>query len=392
MSLNIKNIFLKPKQDKKYLDGYLVVLEEDIGRMDPISEGELFVLKTDFNQPLGLFYYGKQNKGVGFKISDDIETHLDRDFFIKLFTTAKEERESLFNATHTNAFRLYNGEGDGLGGFTIDHYDGHLLIQWYSEGIYSYKQDVYAAIKNVFDYTSIYEKLRFTKPLVTNEVTDVNVEFPIVIKENDLFFTIHLNDGPMTGIFLDQRDVRKKLTKLDVQGRMMNLFAYSGGFSVASSMVGMHTTSVDIAKRSLELIEQNFGLNGMNIEEHDMYTLDVFDMLKYCKRHGLMYDVMVIDPPSFARSKKRRFSVKEHYNELIDQALPLMNRGGYLVLSTNASDYPLHKFKKMINQTIAPSGRDFQIVDVLGLPKDFKTTDKYKPSKYLKVVFVKILD
>ncbi|TDM03875.1 class I SAM-dependent rRNA methyltransferase [Macrococcus carouselicus] len=386
----MKNVILKHKHDKKYRDGYLVLEEADIFDRDTMTEGERFVLKTSEGAELGLFYYGRQNRGAGYKIGDDLETRLDVSYFKGLFEDAKGEREALYNAEHTNAFRVYNGEGDGLGGFTVDDYDGHFLIQWYSKGIYYYKDEIVESLREVFHYKTLHEKLRFDKNVPTHRISEESVEFPIIITENNLFYTIHFEEGPMTGLFLDQRDVRNKIMSLDLEGPMLNLFAYSGGFSVAAAKNGMETVSVDIAKRSLELIEQNFALNEINVDKQLLYTMDVFDMLKYCLRKRMKFDLIVIDPPSFSRSKKKRFSVKDNYNELIEGALPVLNRGGYLVLSTNASNYTLPHFKKMINETL--DGRRFEITDIMGLPKDFRTTTHYKPSKYLKVVFVKILD
>ncbi|TDL98840.1 class I SAM-dependent rRNA methyltransferase [Macrococcus brunensis] len=386
----MKKVVLKHKHDKKYRDGYLVLEEADIFDMDTMNEGERFVLKASDGTDLGLFYFGRQNRGAGYKIGDNLETKLDTHFFKLLFEAAKEERESLYNSGHTNAFRVYNGEGDGLGGFTVDDYDGHFLIQWYSKGIYHYKDVIVESLQEVFDYKTLYEKLRFDKNVPTHRISEEAVEFPIIITENDLFYTINFEEGPMTGIFLDQRDVRNKIMSLDLKKPMLNLFAYSGGFSVAAAKNGLETVNVDIAKRSLELIEQNFALNEINIDKQLLYTMDVFDMLKYCARKKMLFDLIVIDPPSFSRSKKKRFSVKDNYHELIEGALPILNRGGYMVLSTNASNYSLPQFKKMIHDTLA--GREYEITDVMGLPKDFKTTNSYKPSKYLKVVFVKILD
>lgn len=388
----MKSITLKERHDKKYKDGYLLLEENDIDMQDPLEEGEIFLLKNQSGDILGQFYYGRQNRGAGYKIADDLKVKLDVSFFKQLFEAALKERQSLYNAAHTNAFRLYNGEGDGLGGFTIDNYNGHLLIQWYSEGIYVYRDIILQAMDEVFSFQTIHEKLRFKQDVPTQQVTKEEVEFPVIVMENGIFYLIHFYEGPMTGIFLDQRDVRNKIMQLPVEGKMLNLFAYSGGFSLAAAKNGMMTTNVDIAKRSLELIEQNFGINELDFSGHTNYSLDVFDMFKYCRRHRLTYDLIVIDPPSFSRSKKRRFSVRDNYHELIEGALTILNKNGYLVLSTNASNYPLHQFKKMITETLDKQVSKYEITDVMGLPKDFKTTNAYKPSKYLKVVFVKVVD
>ncbi|MCE4956934.1 class I SAM-dependent rRNA methyltransferase [Macrococcoides caseolyticum] len=387
----MKSVILKKNKQEKFKQGYLLLENDDIYQKHDIKEGELFTVQTDTGEHLGTFYCGLQHRGFGWKVSDGYINSLDTSYFMHLFEAAKAYRLSLFNATDTNAFRLYNGEGDGLGGFTIDDYNGHLLIQWYSKGIYQYKHTIVEAIMQVFDYQSIFEKLRYDKNVSTHQITDETVEFPIMILENNLNYMIDLNDGAMTGLFLDQRDVRKKLLKLETKGNaLLNLFAYSGGFSVAGATNHYHTTNVDIAKRSIELMTQNFAINDINLDEQTFYTLDAFDALKYFARHLKTFDCIVIDPPSFSRHKKKVFSVKDNYHELIEASVPLVNYNGYLILSTNASNVLLKQFKQMIEETLKPIC-NYEIESVMGLPKDFKTTDKYKPSKYLKVVTVKIL-
>lgn len=387
----MKSVLLKKNKQEKFKQGYLLIENDDIYQKDDIHEGELFIVQSDTGQHLGTFYCGLQNRGFGWKVSEDYVSALETSYFINLFETAKEFRASLFNATDTNAFRLYNGEGDGLGGFTIDSYDGHLLIQWYSKGIYQFKTVIVEAIQQIFEYKSIFEKLRYDKNVTTHQITDETVEFPIMILENNLSYMIDLNDGAMTGLFLDQRDVRKKLLKLETKGNdFLNLFAYSGGFSIAAATNSYKTTNVDIAKRSIELMEQNFAINELPLESQKFYTLDAFDALKYFARHLNTFDAIIIDPPSFSRNKKKVFSVKDNYHELIEAAVPLVNYNGYLILSTNASNVPLKQFKKMITDTLMPLCQ-FEIESIMGLPKDFKTTDKYKASKYLKVITIKIL-
>lgn len=387
----MKSVLLKKNKQEKFKQGYLLIENDDIYQKDDIHEGELFTVQSDTGQHLGTFYCGLQNRGFGWKVSDALISTLDTSYFVDLFERAKDFRSSLYNATDTNAFRLFNGEGDGLGGFTIDNYDGHLLIQWYSKGIYQHKKVILEALQRVFEYKSIFEKLRYDKNVTTYQISDERVEFPIMILENNLNYMIDLNDGAMTGLFLDQRDVRKKLLKLETKGKdFLNLFAYSGGFSIAAATNGYNTTNVDIAKRSIELMEQNFAINELPLESQKFYTLDAFDALKYFSRHLKTFDAIIIDPPSFSRNKKKVFSVKDNYHELIEAAVPLVNYNGYLILSTNASNVPLKQFKKMISDTLAPLCQ-FEIESVMGLPKDFKTTDKYKASKYLKVITVKIL-
>ncbi|PTE34334.1 class I SAM-dependent rRNA methyltransferase [Mammaliicoccus fleurettii] len=388
----MKQLMLKRGKEDKYLRGFPLVEKDDVFDMPSTDEGELVALVDSGKRFIATAYYGEQNKGIGWVLSLDSTEKIDHNFFVNLFKTAKSEREYYDHVDGINAYRIFNAEGDGIGGLTIDYYDGHLLIQWYSVGIYRLKDRLLPAIKEVFEYKSIFEKRRFRGMETASDFVDGTAPgFPYVVEENHLYYNIDLDDGPMTGIFLDQKDVRKKLRDHYSEDKdVLNLFSYTGAFSVAASENANSTTSVDLANRARPLTEANFGLNAIDLNNNHIFIMDVFDYFKYALRHGLSYDVVVIDPPSFARHKKKTFSVQKNYPELIEGSLELLNEQGTLVLSTNSSAFPQKAFKKMINQTLDALDVDYIISDVMGLPKDFKSHPHYKPSKYLKVVFVQI--
>ncbi|PSM74287.1 class I SAM-dependent rRNA methyltransferase [Staphylococcus aureus] len=382
---------LNKGKETKYFNGYPLIEEEDIYSQDHLKEGDIFQIVTDKSQYVATAYVGRQHKGLGWVLTYDKAQEINTAFFVKLFKTALAERDYYFNIDGTNAFRLFNAEGDGVGGLTIDNYDGHLLIQWYSKGIYKFKYAILEAVRKVFDYKSIYEKVRFKDSEYSGGFVEGDApEFPIVIEENFTFYNVDLEDGLMTGIFLDQKEVRKKLRDQYAKERhVLNLFSYTGAFSVIAASEASSTTSVDLANRSRSLTEENFGLNAIDPKSQYIYVMDTFDFYKYAARHGHSYDTIVIDPPSFARNKKRTFSVQKDYDKLINGALNILSSEGTL-LCTNASVYPLKQFKNTIKKTLEESGVDYELTEVMGLPKDFKTHPHYKPSKYLKAVFVNI--
>lgn len=381
---------LNKGKETKYFNGYPLIEEEDIYSQDHLKEGDIFQIVTDKSQYVATAYVGRQHKGLGWVLTYDKAQEINTAFFVKLFNTALAERDYYFNIDGTNAFRLFNAEGDGVGGLTIDNYDGHLLIQWYSKGIYKFKYAILEAVRKVFDYN--YEKVRFKDSEYSGGFVEGDApEFPIVIEENFTFYNVDLEDGLMTGIFLDQKEVRKKLRGQYAKERhVLNLFSYTGAFSVIAASEASSTTSVDLANRSRSLTEENFGLNAIDPKSQYIYVMDTFDFYKYAARHGHSYDTIVIDPPSFARNKKRTFSVQKDYDKLINGALNILSSEGTLLLCTNASVYPLKQFKNTIKKTLEESGVDYELTEVMGLPKDFKTHPHYKPSKYLKAVFVNI--
>lgn len=388
----MKIAILNKGKEEKYVNQYPLIVETDIYKSDRLNEGDLFQLKSAKGEFIATCYVGRQHKGLGWVLSYDSEEKINTAFFKSLFQQAYEVRTYYYHIEGTNAFRIFNGEGDGVGGLTIDHYDGHLLVQWYSEGIYQFRAHILEAIQAVFPFKSIFEKMRFKNEIIKSGwVLGEKPQFPIVIEENYTFYNVHLDDGPMTGIFLDQKEVRKKLRDYYSHGkRVLNLFSYTGAFSIIAASNGAKTTSVDLANRSRQLTEENFGVNGIDPNTHAIYVMDTFDYFKYAERHGYTYDTIVIDPPSFARNKKKTFSVTKDYGLLIQNALNLLNPGGTLILSTNHSMYTLNAFKNTIKTTLNQANVSYHFDEVMGLPKDFKTHPHYKPSKYLKVVFVTI--
>ena len=194
----------------------------------------------------------------------------------------------------------------------------------------------------------------------------------------------------MTGIFLDQHEVRASLVDGLALGKsLLNMFSYTAAFSVAAAMGGAsQTTSVDLAKRSRELSEAHFQANGLTLDNHRFVVMDVFDYFKYAKRHGLSYDVIVLDPPSFARNKKQTFSVAKDYHKLIKESLEILNPRGILIASTNASNVSRAKFKKEIEKGFA--GKRHRYIKEYGLPADFSYNKKDESSNYLKVFTIKV--
>src|SRR5699024_12614137 len=144
-------------------------------------------------------------------------------------------------------------------------------------------------------------------------------EFPYVIEENHLFYNVNLDDGPMTGIFLDQKEVRKKIRDHYSEDKdILNLFSYTGAFSVAASENAKSTTSVDLANRARTLTEGNFGLNAMDLNNNNIFIMDVFDYFKYALRHGLSYDFIVIDQPIVTRIMNKTFSEQNNYTKVVE--------------------------------------------------------------------------
>ena len=392
----MKKITITQISEKKIKAGNPLLQMEDFPNELSFDEGELVELVDSRQKFVAKAYLAKQNKGVGWVFSLDNADSFNEAFFKKQFEKAKRKRTDLQSDPETTTYRLFNAEGDGIPGVTIDHYDGFAVVSWYSEGIFRYQTAIIAAFQAVFPETKgIYEKFRYQRKdsLISRFVTGEAAPTPLIVKENGINYATYLDDGLMTGIFLDQREVRGALTERYAAGkRVLNTFSYTGAFSVAAAMGGaIETTSVDVANRSLERTKEQFAVNNLDGDAQKIYVMDVFDFIRYAIRKELQYDVTIIDPPSFARTKKRTFSVTKDYTQLLEELIQITAPDGTLIVSSNAANYKEKNFKQDIDQAFKNSHCDYRILETFHLPSDFAVPAGSKTSDYLKVFIIKKL-
>ena len=385
----MNRIRVSKRVEKKLTKGLVLLEASDLENVN-LKDQEVEVHSQDGNF-LGTAYLSQQNKGLGWFISKDKVT-FNQAFFETLFRQAKEQRKAYYQDDLTTAFRLFNQEGDGFGGLTVDLYGDYAVFSWYNSYVYQIRQTISEAFRQVFpEVLGAYEKIRF-KGLDYESAHVYGQEAPdfFTVLENGVLYQVFMNDGLMTGIFLDQHEVRGSLVDGLAMGKsLLNMFSYTAAFSVAAAMGGAsQTTSVDLAKRSRELSQAHFQANGISTDDHRFVVMDVFEYFKYAKRKGLTYDVIVLDPPSFARNKKQTFSVAKDYHKLISQSLEILNPGGIIIASTNAANVSRQKFTEQIDKGFA--GRSYQILNKYGLPADFAYNKKDESSNYLKVISMKV--
>ena len=392
----MKEIILKTKAAQLVKKGSPLLNQEDLARPLDAKEGECVRVCDEKKEFLAMAYVGFQHKGIGWVYSKKDGETLTPQFIRGIFQKAAQKRSSLMMDDSTTSFRLFNGEGDGLGGITIDWYDGFVVVSWYSAGIYQWKELIIEQLQEAIpSIQGIYEKIRYASKEKLPEsqfVRGVKASEPLIVQEEGVRYATYLDEGLMTGIFLDQREVRTLLRDDYSAGKtILNLFSYTGAFSVAAAMGGaVQTTSVDVANRSLEKTREQFEVNGIDPSEQKIYVMDVFDYIKYAVKKALTFDTIVLDPPSFARTKKRTFSVAKDYAGLVEQLVPLTAKNGNLILSTNAANVSEKQFLEMIHKGLRSSGRSYRLAHQKKLPMDFPVAPHTPLSDYLKVVFVEM--
>ena len=385
----MNRIRVSKRVEKKLAKGLVLLEASDLENVN-LKDQEVEVQSQE-GTFLGTAYLSQQNKGLGWFISKD-KVAFNQAFFETLFRQAKEKRSAYYQDDLTTAFRLFNQEGDGFGGLTVDLYGDYAVFSWYNSYVYQIRKVISEAFRQAFpEVLGTYEKIRF-KGLNYESAHVYGQEAPdfFTVLENGVLYQVFMNDGLMTGIFLDQHEVRGSLVDGLATGKsLLNMFSYTAAFSVAAAMGGANqTTSVDLAKRSRELSQAHFQANGISTDDHRFIVMDVFEYFKYAKRKDLTYDVIVLDPPSFARNKKQTFSVAKDYHKLISQSLEILNPGGIIIASTNAANVSRQKFTEQIDKGFV--GRSYQILNKYGLPADFAYNKKDESSNYLKVISMKV--
>lgn len=377
--------------EKKLKKGICLLEKGDLVFL-PDEDGWV-ALQSSTGRFIGQGYLSRQHKGVGWFVTASRD-RVDQAFFIKLFTQAKAKRQEFLQSDLTTAFRVFNQDGDGFGGITVDIYGDYAVFSWYNTFVHSLKHQIVAAFQEVYpEILGAYEKNRFQgAPVETAYIYGQEAPDTFVIRENGVAYEVFLNDGWMTGIFLDQHDVRGRLVDGLASGkRLLNLFSYTAAFSVAAAMGGaVETTSVDLAKRSKNLSQAHFEANGLGLESHRFVVMDVFEYFRYAKRKGLTYDVIILDPPSFARNKKQTFSVVKDYHRLIAESLEVLTPNGIIIASTNASNLSVAQFDQQIQKGLV--GQEHVYLQLDRLPRDFVYNKEDESSNYLKVYTIQVVN
>jgi 23S rRNA (cytosine1962-C5)-methyltransferase len=305
-------------------------------------------------------------------------------------------RKKFFADNNTTAFRIFNGIGDGIHGITIDYFDNYYLITWFNVDIYKQKTKIIDILKSITKYKGIYQKKRFAKNEIDPDnsydfICGIEAPTPLIVKENSVNFAIYLDDGAMVGIFLDQKDVRKTIKEKYSNGKtMLNTFSYTGAFSIYAALGGAtKTTSVDLANRSLYKTQEQFKINNIDPDTQNIIVQDVFSYFKYAVKKNITYDLVVLDPPSFARSKKMIFTVAKDYTNLLKEAIQITNRGGVIVASTNYAGLNMMRFRDFVKKAFKELNLKYEILESFSLPSDFKISQQFSDSNYLKVLFIK---
>lgn len=320
---------------------------------------------------------------------------LDRSWLKHRLQDAISLRETYLQLHGTNACRLVNAEGDGLPGLTVDRYADFLLIQLYCEGWRPHLQLLTGVLQELLQPSGIYEKAR---PQNTRELEAVSdskkygrlltgkaAPQRLQVQENGLIFLVSLEEGLNTGLFLDQRQNRRDLMPHVAGKRFLNLFAYTGAFSVAAAASGaQQVTSVDASAGYTNWNRANFSVNRLNPSKHRFLVGDCMTKLAELSTAGEQFDLILMDPPTFSTTTKGRFTTRGGTSDLVAACLPLLVGGGLLICSSNHQKTDLAEYLKELRRGALQAGAELRVIEQKGQAVDFPYPVTFPEGRYLK--------
>jgi len=320
-------------------------------------------------------------------------------------------RSRLIDLELTNAYRLIHGASDGWPGWYVDRLGDYLLSQGEQPLSASQREELHR-LASRHSARGAYHKLltRQVRRASASEAAPQLVSGEaapgrLMIRENGAPFALSLTEGYSTGLFLDQRDNRRRLLTGHIAAefplldpgrsavtptcRVLNVFSYTCGFSLCAARAGAHTTSLDLSKRYLDWGRSNFELNGLDHASHEFLFGDAFDWLRRLAKRQRSFEVILLDPPTFSQSKVSGvFRAEKEYGKLVRSALPLVAPGGVLLASTNAAGWPPEEFLGVVKTAIRAGGRSVIREHYVPQPPDFPIS-RSEPA-YLKTVWLRI--
>ncbi len=382
----IPKIFLRKGKDDSAKRFHPWIFSGAIQCKEDINEGDIVAVYTANKQLLGKGYYSTGSIAVRMLSFDNSE--IDETFWRKKINSAVVYRKSLglIDNVQTNAFRLVHAEGDGIPGLIIDYYDGHLVVQFHTLGIFNLRFELLKALQNIenLKVNSIWFKS------ATPELSSILPEPDLVfgkevdfhILENYIRFKVDIRTGQKTGLFLDQRENRKLLSNFCAYKDVLNTFCYTGAFSLyAMEAAAKSVVSIDSSKKALDGLKENAVLNGFGSYNHEIICADA---VEYLNKITQTFDVVILDPPAFAKSLRSRHNAIQAYKRINKAGLKLVRLGGYLFTFSCSQVVTKTLFQSTVLAAAIEAGRKVRVVHQLQQGPDHPINIFHPEGEYLK--------
>ncbi|MDM8518856.1 class I SAM-dependent rRNA methyltransferase [Anaerolineales bacterium HSG6] len=373
--------------------GHPWVFANNLRHCPPSVPGRVAMLLDNRKRELAHGFYSSDSP-LAFRVcSVETSKPLNDTWAETQFERAYQLRQMLFDSqTKTTGFRLFNGEGDGLPGLVVDLYDDTAVLKldgpaavgfWDSRGIGRW-------LAERLSLRCVYERPRERGQAGQLLVGKLPPQ-PIQFLENGVRFGADIVNGQKTGFFLDQRDNRQMIRRLAGQKRVLNLFGYTGGFSIYSALGGAsHVTTVDIAAPAIKSATENWRLNKLPDGSHEPVVRDVPRFVEQALKQKRLWDLIVVDPPSYAPSKGAVKKAINAYQNVIAGAAQLTTADGFLAASSCSSHISMEMFLSICQEAISKAKRRATVLSISGQPADHPTPLIFSEFRYLKFVLMRV--
>lgn len=354
----------------------------------PLNEGDIVSVYSNSDEFLGLGHY--QIGSIAVRVFSFTDTEINGDFWkdklIKAFNLRKTL--GLIGNSETNAYRLVHAEGDGMPGLIIDFYNGTAVMQTHSIGMYLIREELAGYLKEMMGdlLVAVYDKSEKTLPfkadITPKDGFIIGNTIPGVVSEYGNLFKVDWEEGQKTGFFIDQRENRLLLQQYAKGRDVLNMFCYTGGFSFFAMKGGANSVhSVDASGRAIDLTRENVELNFPNDPRHEAIVADAFDYLKDIHQK---YDLIVLDPPAFAKHRDALGRALQGYKRINARAFEQIRPGGILFTFSCSQVVSKEKFREAVFSGAAIAGRTVRIIHQMNQPADHPINIYHPEGEYLK--------
>jgi 23S rRNA (cytosine1962-C5)-methyltransferase len=387
---------LKPRKEESLQNGHLWIFSGALQQPPHwVEPGGLVDVKSSTGKFVARGYYNPRTDIAIRILTRDAEEEIGEAFFQRRVREAVALRQ-VFAPDVTNAFRLINAEGDGLPGLVVDRYAEVLVAQIHTLGMERLRPQLVEALMDCTGTHGVL--LRNDGQARQREGMDVEepavvagaVPTQVTIRENNVLFTVDPWEGQKTGFFLDQRDKREALRKYANNVHVLNCFSYTGGFSVYAALNKSRVVSVDISAPAIESAHQQFVLNGLDPGQHEFHVANVFDFLEAARREGKQFDVVVLDPPAFAKTQSARNQALNAYHRLNLLGMQVLRPGGILLTSSCSGAVGMDDLLGVLAQGSQRLGRSVQLLETFTHGVDHPIHLAMPETSYLKAVFCRV--
>jgi 23S rRNA (cytosine1962-C5)-methyltransferase len=321
-------------------------------------------------------------------------------FFERRIAEAAAARRRFIDPASTNVCRMVNEEGDNLSGLAVDLYGEHVLVQYFSRGMEAFADLIVPVLVKLVRPKGIYQLSRMTRSKIyprepqrahpTELAWGAEAPGAFCVRENGVQFLVSLEQGAKTGLYLDMRDNRRNVQRYSAGAAVLNAFAYTASFSVYAAIGGARkTVNIDLSRKANEWGKKNFALNGIDPATHLFIADDVFEVMKRCQKRGDLFDMVILDPPTFSKGIKKAYRAQKDYGQLCASAMRLLSPQGILACALNSQELSERWFDERLREAGRIAKKRIRILGRGTQGPDYRVDAAFPEGRYLKFALLK---